>query len=189
MIGQNSFSQPNINSNPNDAVFTSGAAPAMNPVGAPSARKNSKKLPLIIGVAVLVIGLGVGAYFLFFRPKSEGTPVQVLTADSVTTGKESEEATLKDLDKTLAESKDAAEKLDNTLNKVRYLIMLEDYETALSELETLSDAGLSDYDLYRLYGHYSTVYNGLGDTAKANRYKKLADEAHSRDFDAYATEN
>ena len=198
MIGQNVFSR-NHNANLGDAIISSGSAtpqPASTAPAAPAFAAEpsapvpkaktplNKKLFLTIGISVLAtILVLVLIYFLFLAPKKEtGETVEVYYASPDNDGSQTTEETLNEFDKEISAAGSAEDKLNVSLGKIGYYIILEDYESALSALSAIDVDSLSDYDQYRVYNYYASAYNGQGDTAQASRYTKLANEANARDM-------
>ena len=146
---------------------------------------NQKKLIIIIASIIAVIGLGVGAYFLFFKPSNNPTPA---TDDSSETTTESEipkassekpEAErLKDYDNEIAAAGNDADRLNLILDNVMVMVELGHTGDALTRLQSVDTTGLSDFDLYRVYSHFAYVYDTTGDTAAANSYHDLANAAY-----------
>ena len=203
MIGRKVFSKANNNSNSaagalGDAIISSGPttpppAPAESSTfpthtqqPAPAAAPKHTSPILVAFISVLATALvGVGVYFLFLAPKPEtGTPTTVYDTVTVNDGSKSVEDTIATYDKEISSAKTKADELDAVLSKVGYMIIMERWDEALAALGSVDASGLSYYDQYRLYNHYATVYRGSGDNANADRYQKLANDAHTRDFNS-----
>ena len=155
------------------------------------AKKSEKKRPLLFVLAgVLVLGLGVGAYFLFFNKphEEEYDPLAGLRTNYVSDSTKSEEEMTSALDEKISSASTDEEVFNETLRKANYLYAIENYESALSVLQTLSADGRSDYEQYALYNTFASVYSALGDSASAANYKSLADAAHDRDLAGFSVE-
>ena len=214
MIGQKGFFKTNSNSGANvnlgDAIISSGsAAPAatppaphlpnpapspandFSPAPAPVKKPLSIKTILIVIVAAVVgAGIAVGVIFLLNHKGSEdGETKEITYASPDNDGTKTVEETVAEFDKQIAEAKEDDVELGLKLNKVGYYMLNDDYESALTVLEGINVSSLDDFDQYRVYNHYASVYKGLGNSAKAAEYQKLADDANSRDFGSEGSAN
>lgn len=188
MVEQNSNTQVNTGSEPivSSAKPTAPAQSIATNQAATKKKGNTKTILFIILGAIGATAICAAVYFLFLNPDTAiGNKVDVYDADNISDGSQSDEETIKDLDQRIADAGTNIEKIDATLSKVRYMFLDEEYDEALAILGTIDSSGLDDYDLYRLYNHFYAAYDGKGDTANANRYKALADEAYARDVANY----
>ncbi|MBQ3294181.1 hypothetical protein IJG98_00430 [Candidatus Saccharibacteria bacterium] len=191
MIGQKGFFKANTNANPNlgDAIVSSPApnfSPSPTPPANFTAPQEKKPLPLktiLIAIAAALIGAGVAvAVILILNKKSDGEHVTVYETETVSDGSQTVAETVEKFDEQISSAKDEAEKIENILSKVGYFIIMEQYDQALAELDSINVGGLSDYDQYRVYSNYASVYSGLKNSTKATEYQKLAESANARDF-------
>lgn len=146
--------------------------------GANKKQPKSKKtwLPIVIGVVVLV-GLGVGAYFLLKKPAPK--------PDETATEEVDEEENLTDeerLEKVEDEIANATEEtyLPLVLEKAARQVSLEQYEEALVTLTAVSEAGLDDSQLYNLYSIYVMLYTQKGDETELEEYTAKQDTVYQR---------
>jgi hypothetical protein len=183
MAGQNDIFQPNTNTG-GAVVSRASSDGEVTQISGPRKNKNKSAKPIFFAIIGAIGATGICAlvYFLFLDPNRPiGSTVAVYDATSISDGSETDEETNKKLDERIGNAENDEEKLDATLSKVRYLFLDEEYDEALSILNGISTSGLNDYDLYRLYNHFYTAYTGKGDAANAERYKRMSDEARSRD--------
>lgn len=161
---------------------------SLGPEPQPPVAANKKKPLLIISIILVVIGLGIGTYFLFFN-KSAAPQNQESSSDtSETTDDDSsnpssekpEEERLKDYDKEISAATNEIDRLNLILDNVVVLTDLGRTGEALTRLQSVDTANLSDFDLYRVYLHFAYVYDNMDDAATADDYRNLADSAHSR---------
>lgn len=172
-------------------AITSNPHGQTTPISSGKSIRRKKALKIIFLILVLA-GLGVGAYYMFFKDKQNGievnTSVVVEDANLSNDGTIQNEEMLNTIDQRINSAHTDAERFEETMRKVTYLIAMEDYSAILDIANSISDEGLSDYDLFRLYNAYSTAYAGLGETANAERYQTLAEEAHLRDLSSFSVE-
>ena len=196
MIGQNDFSSQSSNFGANGAIASSGSntssisnqALTNGTAPKPNEQSSNKRL-FIVGGSCLLAGLLIAAviYFVALKPQENDKQEEIdsRTYSTEVVDNKSKEEFISDFDNRISSAKDDAEKLENTFDKAMFYIMTDDYDSALTVLDGISESGLSDFDLYRLYNHYTSAYQGKGDTAQAEKYQKLAEEAQSRDFSSY----
>lgn len=204
MIGQKGFFKTNSSSNVNlnDAIISSGSntAPASAPSPAPDpasstapstnfpAQKEKKPLPvktILIAVAAALVGAGVAVGVVLIinnTKKQEGITQEITYSSPDNDGTQTNEETLAEFDKAIDNAKDESESFSLLLNKVGYNIIIADYDAALAILDGINLSELDDFDQYRVYNYYTSAYKEMGNTAKAEQYQKLADEANARDF-------
>ena len=212
MIGRKVFSKAN-NSNANfsaganplgDAIISSGPAtpppvphipnyqaptPDAGTQPAPAQAKEPKKISpaLVAIISVLATALvGVVVYFVFLAPRTEsdGETRDIIYASPDNDGSKTTEETIAEFDKQISATTDDDVELGLTLNKVGYYMLVDDYDSALETLNSINVSGLDDFDQYRVYNHYASVYEGLGNSTKAAEYRQLAENANSRDFNS-----
>ncbi len=186
MIGQNSFS--NSNNNPNGSVFSNvpASGQSISSSSEQAEQKSGKIKTIIIAIVAALVGAGITtAVFLLTSnrqtpSKGEVTEIQYASPDN--DGTKTVEETLSEFDKEIAAAQSDNERLSLTINKVGYYQINEDYDSALSLINTIDINSLSDFDQYRVYNTYSGIYQSMGDDANYSQYKKLAEEALARDF-------
>ena len=201
MIGRKVSSKANANSNIDGAIVSSGSStppprsaafgsgPAA-PIASAGAKPSRSKKPLLAVAAVLaIVAIGASVYFLVIKKPAGSSSNAVKVTEGVSASGPNASANIqKQLDDKIAKSADADEVIDAKFSKVSFMIMDEDYETALTTLDEFIASDLSDYNQYRLYNYYTTVHKYLGNGAEADRYQKLSDEAHERDLASYKPE-
>ena len=191
-MGQNSFSNPNNNSN--DTVFPETTVPPDNmpkEQTKPVAKKSSNGKLIAIAIISALAGAGItAAVFLLVvktptqeEEKETTTETIIETASPENDGTQTVEETLEEFDKVIAEADTKEEQFSLTLNKAGYYIINDDYNAAIELLNTLNVDSLENFDQYRVYNHYVSAYEGLGDTAQAEKYKALSDEALAKEFE------
>ncbi len=147
--------------------------------------KGNSKPIFVAAISVLVtLLLCVGAYYLFLKPKdeSQGEEVKIGYATPDNDGTKTEEETITEFDDKISSTSSTEEKLNLIMNKAGYYIIIEDYNSAIAALDTIDVSTLSDFDQQRVYNRYATAFEKLGDTAKSDQYRQLADEASARDL-------
>lgn len=206
MIGQKGFfkTNSNVNANLGDAIISSGSTPTSTPPPAPhipnlpssdaTLAGNAQPAPaqtkkplniktILIIIVAAITGAGVAvAVILILNKKSDGEHVTVYETETVSDGSQTVAETVEKFDEQISSAKDEAEKIENILSKIGYFIIMEQYDQALAELDSINVGGLSDYDQYRVYSNYASVYSGLKNSTKATEYQKLAEAANARDF-------
>lgn len=192
MIGQKGFfntSNSNTDANLGDAIVSSGNATPPNPnftpetVNQPRPKKPLSPVLLVLISVFATAAVGALVYFLFLAPKNtDGETREIIYASPDNDGTKTNEETIAEFDKQIAAASDDDVELGLTLNKVGYYMLMEDYESALSVLSGIDVSSLNDFDQYRVYNHFASVYNGLNNKSKAEEYRKLAEAANSRDF-------
>lgn len=149
--------------------------------------KTPKKIsPIVIAIiSILSTALVcVAIYFIFLAPK----PTKDIIVSDITyaspdnDGTQTIEETIAEFDKQISAAANDEIGLGLTLNKVGYYMLVEDYTSALETLNTIDISKLNDFDQYRVYNHYASTYEGLGNSAKAAEYRKLADDANTRNM-------
>ncbi|MBR5389653.1 hypothetical protein IK146_03785 [Candidatus Saccharibacteria bacterium] len=195
MIGQNSFS--NANNNTNTAIFSGGKSSASTPnqpSGVASAndasakttgnKVNFKNILIALGALVVVAGAVVAVVLLLKNKPTQGQGEETVIYNSSpdNDGTQTSQETLNEFDKSIASATTEEEKFGMQLNKIGYYIITGDYASALSDLNSFDINSMSDFDQCRIYNYYTSLYEAQGDTAKVEQYKKLADEALARDF-------
>lgn len=215
MIGQKGFfkTNSNVNANLGDAIISSGstptptpppaphipnlpssdATPAGNAQPAPAQTKkplNIKTILIIIVAAIAGAGIAVGVILLLNHKGGEdGETKEITYASPDNDGTQTVAETVAEFDRQIAEAKENDVELGLKLNKVGYYMLNDDYESALGVLEGINVSQLDDFDQYRVYNHYASVYKGLGNSTKAAEYQKLAEAANSRDFSSEGNVN
>ncbi|MBR3320022.1 hypothetical protein IKG20_01835 [Candidatus Saccharibacteria bacterium] len=202
MIGQNDFSKPNSNTSmvPN-AIVSSGSEapkptqpPSVNvpvppaPTATPPLKRSNLK-PILFAILGIVIGAGlsIGAYFLFFAPKTESNNgLDFEVSSEVINGSTTEEI-VEIYDKNISSASSGGDLFQAKLDKAGFYIMEEDYPKALEALNNIDTSSLTEPDLYRLYSHYVTVYDALGDSKNAKKNQDLAQEIAEK-LDSESTE-
>ena len=180
MDPNNNFNQV---TNPNPAPFSSG-------VEKKKLNLPSFLLPVII-TAVLTAGVSVGITYLIMKKanepsifsKEETPEASDVNVTSVigTTGNESEEDVLRQLDEKISSSSsDAAENFDDKMTKIAFLFDFEKYDDAIAMLDKISLDGLSNFQLFQVYNNYSRYYTLAGDSDSAAEYKSLAADAEAK---------
>ena len=195
MIGQNSFS--NANNNTNTAIFSGGKSSTSTPnqpsgvasVNDTSAKMagnkmNFKNILIALGALVVVAGAVVAVVLLLKNKPTQGQGEETVIYNSSpdNDGTQTSQETLNEFDKSIASATTEEEKFGMQLNKIGYYIITGDYASALSDLNSFDINSMSDFDQCRIYNYYTSLYEAQGDTAKVEQYKKLADEALARDF-------
>ena len=195
MLGQNSsFNQTKSTSvNNNFPSNTSGSEAItsggnVNVAEASAKKPVNKNLFIGLGVAVAIIAIGVSAYFLFFKNADKSSSEVKVTEGVSASGPNASTDIQKQLDAKIASSATEQEAIDARFSKASFMIMDEDFDSALALLNEITPSSLSDYDQYRLYNYYTTVYQNLGNEAEVENYQKLAEEAHERDMASYKPE-
>lgn len=211
MIGRKLFSKAdNSNSGADanllgdNAIVSSNAAPAApmptpnipsyasantsSNTAEPTPPRVSKKLsPVIIAViSVLATTLVCMAiYFIFLAPKpAEEVIIEDITYTSPDNdGTQTTEETIAEFDKQISSTSSADGKLDLELNKVGYLIIVEQYKEAVSILDSINIDNLDAYDQSRVYNYYVGAYEGLDDKNAVAKYRALANKASSSEWD------
>ncbi|MBR2586774.1 hypothetical protein IKE71_00135 [Candidatus Saccharibacteria bacterium] len=195
MIGQNSYLNNNPNSGAPGAIYSpAGNRGIPNSPNLPGRRNRfNKPVPLIIGGAVLLISIVAAVVVFLVLPAlspNPTTPTATISEDnklSISGDKSTEEAK-KQFDDVISSAKSTEEAMDATFAKIGFEIMSGEYETALSELSSINESNLSDFDQYRLHNYYTTAYTSLGNTKEAERHQTLASEAHERDLASFTLE-
>ena len=159
-----------------------------NPIPVQAPTQSSKRIPIIIASIILVIGLGVGAYFLFFnkpsQPEEDNTNVQPTDTTTDTTpiasADKPEEERLDDYTREIEMANNDEDRLSLILDNVMVLMEYGHSGEALKNLQSIDVSSLSDYDLYRVYSHFAYVYDVTGDYDSADEYHNLANDAYDR---------
>lgn len=205
MMGQNNFSSAQANSNnayfsdnrqPTDSVAMSPSSQDATVVGLSSDQSRIKRLNPTIFVATIIsalvgAGIAVGVMLLIYNKPAVGeAAMEILIEPSAidNDGTQTIEEGAKKYDEDIAKSTNEEEKFSYTLNKVTYYIINEEYASALAILETIDMQSLDSYDQYRVYNHYASLHSAKGDTAEADRYQRLSDEALSRELENNSAE-
>ena len=212
MMGQNSFSNTQANSNganipgaaqPAGYPAPGPVAPPPSPQGAPatstppiptqpSAKKFSPTVLIIAIVSALVgAGIAVGIMLLINnKPTTDKNEIEIRIepASIDHDGSQTIEEGAKQYDEEIEKSTNEEEKFSWTMNKVTYYAVNEDYDSALAMLNAIDVASLDSYDQYRVYNHYVSIYEVKGDTAEAERYQQLSDEALSKELEKVQAE-
>lgn len=212
MMGQNSFSNTQINSNganipgaaqPAGYPAPGPVAPPPSPQSAPATstpptpmQPSAKKFSpttLIIAIVSALIGAGIAVGVMLLINKKPATSeeeieIKVEPASMDNDGSQTIEEGAKKYDEEISKSTNEEEKFSWTINKVTYYIINEDYDSALAMLDAMDIASLDNYDQYRVYNHYVSLYESKGDTAQAERYQQLSDEALSKELEKAQTE-
>ena len=186
MIGQNSFS--NSNNNPNGSIFSATQTPSQNITSSTgkTEKKSGNAKTIIIAIVAALVGAGIATAVVLLVTNSstqvEGETTDIQYASPDNDGTQTIQETLDEFDKEIAAAKTDDERLSLTINKAGYYQLNDDFDSALSLLKTIDVSALDDFDQYRVYNTYSSVYESMGDTTQYEQYKKLADEAMARDF-------
>ena len=193
MLGQNSFSKQDNTNQDGGAIVSSnnaGSAAPAAPAASTGAKKPLNKTLLFAIIGVVVVAAGVGAYFLFFNKNGGSSSSTVKITEGVSaSGPNASQEVQKQLDQKISSSSDEREVLDAKFSKISFMVMDDEFDSALTALNEFNPSDLSDYDQYRLYNYYTTVYQNLGNESEVERYQKLADEAHKRDLSSYSPNN
>lgn len=150
-----------------------------------SVKKPFRPALIISLVAVLLIGAGVGGFFLYRYLKeksaSETGEIEVATVYSTPSDSEDPAADYQNyLDSKKQKAKTTAEKLSVISQESEAYVMARDYDKALAVLDALN---LDDYsdpeELYYIYSAYAFVYSpqGLNDEARCAEYMEKANAA------------
>lgn len=149
--------------------------------------KAHKKLILIILGAVLLIGAGVGGYFIWRHssaqnstPQEEEVVITPVEKEIVWGGDEvaSTGAAYVAYQESIANNSDlpAADVLDAKFNLASYYITSKDYEAAESILLALDLTQFSTEDFYRYYNSLTRLYGEWGKTEERDKNNALATE-------------
>ena len=146
--------------------------------------------PVVIAV-ILSSGLSVTVTYLIMKDNSgssifsneeipEESDVNIKSVIG-TTGNESKEDVLKQLDEKISSSSsDASENFDDKMTKIAFLFDFEKYDEVKSALDGISLDNLSNYQLFQVYNSYARYYNLVGDSASAEDYKARAKDAEEK---------
>lgn len=185
MHEQNSFSNLNTPTG-KEPIISSGAVPSASISSNTNSTKPKKSLGLgVVILAILITAVvTAGAVWFFTRPQSEpeGETVPITYSSPDNDGTQAIEDTTRAFDQEIAAAKTNEEELNLKLNKAGYFLILEDYDSAIDQLNAIDLSSLSAFDQYRVYNHLASAYDGKNDTAQANNYRSLATEAQARDM-------
>ncbi len=170
----------NLNSLKGDQVFEEPRKPK------PRKPQGSSRLPLLIAGAVLLIGVAVALFFIFRKPAepetpaSQGEPTDELESTWEPSG-ETTDVTQEFYEhhQSIVDSSDTTheEKFTSTLEIANLYSVSGRYAESEALLNSISRESLTYEEQFRLYGVYQFLYEQSGDTAAAEEYTKLADEA------------
>ncbi len=178
---------------PNNYQGFDAAAPA-SAISSGAGKAPRKISPLVLPLSITVlltacISVGI-TYFIMKRNSepsifsTEETPepsdVNIISVTG-TTGNESEEEVIRQLDEKIASSSsDAKENFDDKMTKIAFLFDFEDYDGVKSSLDKISLDGLSNFQLFQVYNSYARYYKLIGDSASASDYEKKATAAQEK---------
>lgn len=151
----------------------------------PKRPQGTSRLPLLIAGVVLIIGVGVALFFIFRKPAEPETPPAPEAGNELEVvwepSENSEDPNQEYLDhhQSIIDSPDttADEKFDSLLSIANLYTVEQRYEESEQILNGISREGLTINNQFRLYSVYQYLYEQSGDTAAAEEYAKLADEA------------
>lgn len=166
-------------------AFTSGQGETKN-----------KHVPILAIIVVTVIAFagttGVATYMVMKNMNSNSIFANTDTPDESdvniveavqTTGNESEEDVLRQLDeKVSSSSSDPSDYFDNLMTKIAFLFDFEEYDSVKTTLDGISTEGLSNFQLFQVYTSYARYYSIIEDNSSAAQYEALAAEAESKYF-------
>jgi flagellar basal body-associated protein FliL len=187
MMGQNSFSGT-------DSTTVNEQEP-VNPVmveqNIPLNKEPNKKriqpktiILIIIGV-LLGAGITTAAFLLFTNPATEEPNLNdvIETKSPENDGTKTNKEVISEYDEVINSETDENDKLDLILDKVDYYILNDDYDSALSELKTINIDSLGSSNKQIVYNHFSTIYEGKGDSEQATHYSQLANQAYNQAYE------
>lgn len=167
--------------------FNSTASPAPTAVPTPPIERKRSKKPLLIALGVvLVLALGVGAYFLISSRSNGGETgeeeeeevVDFSTVDPTPTGITEEEYETY-LNEKIETAESDVEALEYELTKVILLFSDGDYDAAEAALDEYDVDSLKTYqEKFMVYNTYARLYDEKGDTEKFDEYHALASQMH-----------
>ena len=154
----------------------------------PKTSSNKKKIIFIAIAALVIVGLGIGAYFLFFdkpaapqNQESSSETSETIDDDPYRPSSEkTEDERIQDYDKEITNAADEADRLNLILDSAIVLTDLGRPGEALARLQSVDISSLSDFDLYRIYLHFAYVYDNMNDATAADDYRNLANAAYDR---------
>ena len=165
-----------------DTSASGFAAPA--PSQADSSPRPAKRFNPVLLVVISVLStaaVGVLVYFLFLAPRSsENNVVYKISTETVSV--QTSDEMIESYDQQIAQAQTAEDALEAKLDKVTFETMDERYADALGILNTIDVKSLSDAEQYRVYNHYTSIYQYLKDYTNAEKYQKLAQDVIDRTY-------
>ncbi len=143
------------------------------------------KLPLIIAIVILLIGIGVALFFILRKPAEDPNAVEDEDDENTVIvyeppeGSEDPGADYIIHHQSIVSSPDSTdeEKFDSLMSIANAYISSEELEEAESLLNDIDRESLTNRQRYDLYNRYVYLFETKGDTVSEEQYSNLAEEA------------
>ena len=151
----------------------------------PNKLRNRNKIPFLIAGVVLLVGVGVGLYFIFRPNNNQETPAQeeeeTVDTEVIWQAPEGSEDPAGDYvahQQEIIESTEATddEKLTAQLSTANLYSVLDRFDEAQAVLDAISRDGLTHRQLFNLYSAYVYLYQHNGDETSELKYSALVEE-------------
>ena len=169
----------NLNSLKGDQVIEEPPKPK------PKKPQGSNRLPLLIAGAALLVGIGIALFFIFRKPAEPETPTQEEPTDelevvwSPSEGSTDPSQEFYEHHQSIINNPEttSGEKFTSTLEIANLYTATSHFAESEALLDSIPRDSLTTEEKFRLYSVYRYLYEQSGNSAAAEEYAKLVDEA------------